>query len=482
MFPLLFGFLAGILVLDPVIAQPAKTMVDKAVVNSFNEPNGRSAFNISANEPLVIEEGEKTLVYESAPQDSKIKFNALGLRWEGEVPDGSSADFYYKVDNGDWQKMEMMEEDEHFSNLMSADGNKAYFKAVLKREHEAGSSPKIESVKFYFLDTSQSEAVRSAKGSGGVISRAEWGADESYRFWSPQYAEPKKFVIHHTAGGDGGDDPAATVRAIYYWHAVVLGWGDIGYNYLIDGQGNVYEGRYGGDGVIGAHTYNSYENINYNDGTIGIAVMGCYDSEGCYAPDTFTKKIRKSLTDLMANKSKRLKIKPKGKSTIFGNKSYNIVGHKKLDYTLCPGDRISSKMKKIRNITRNKYKKKTTQWRGEYDESNIEIAYYKKNTYKATVKYKNTGTRTWKQKKTWLKMYNDNKEDKISRFSHKKSWQDIYGKFYFMENEVRPGETATFKFKIRTPKNHGVYHNVFKLFINKNRVYKSRHLITTRVD
>ena len=56
--------------------------------------------------------------------------------------------------------------------------------------------------------------------------------------WPIQQAPIEKFIIHHTAGSDGGDDPAATIRGIYYWHAVVLGWGDMGYNFLIDGQGN----------------------------------------------------------------------------------------------------------------------------------------------------------------------------------------------------------------------------------------------------
>ena len=59
----------------------------------------------------------------------------------------------------------------------------------------------------------------------------------------------KKIIIHHTATSKI-DDPEASVRAIYYYHAVSRGWGDIGYNYIVDQNGKVYEGRYGGDGVV----------------------------------------------------------------------------------------------------------------------------------------------------------------------------------------------------------------------------------------
>ena len=60
------------------------------------------------------------------------------------------------------------------------------------------------------------------------------------------------------------------VRAIYYYHAVTLGWGDLGYHYLIDNQGNLYQGRYGtevnGLVVKGAHA------LGYNKNTMGVSI------------------------------------------------------------------------------------------------------------------------------------------------------------------------------------------------------------------
>ena len=93
-----------------------------------------------------------------------------------------------------------------------------------------------------------------------IISRAQWGADESFRFdangedkWPEECAPVKKFIIHHSGttlkdndknGVVDQQDYQSTIRAIYNWHAQVLNWGDIGYNYLIDPLGNIYQGRY----------------------------------------------------------------------------------------------------------------------------------------------------------------------------------------------------------------------------------------------
>jgi hypothetical protein len=64
-----------------------------------------------------------------------------------------------------------------------------------------------------------------------VISRAGWGADESLRFdstgkeiWPPAFYPVQKVVVHHTATQNSDPDPAATIRSIYYYHAVTQGW------------------------------------------------------------------------------------------------------------------------------------------------------------------------------------------------------------------------------------------------------------------
>ncbi|MBI2941017.1 MAG: N-acetylmuramoyl-L-alanine amidase, partial [Chloroflexi bacterium] len=125
-----------------------------------------------------------------------------------------------------------------------------------------------------------------------VISRAGWGADESYRFtatgierWPRDYRVVQKVVVHHTDTSTGGNDPAAIVRAIYYYHAVTRGWDDIGYNFLIDWRGNIYEGRYGGRGVVGGHA------LGFNYGSLGIGCIGNYANSGEAVPTAMKQSI-----------------------------------------------------------------------------------------------------------------------------------------------------------------------------------------------
>lgn len=113
--------------------------------------------------------------------------------------------------------------------------------------------------------------------SPSLNSLLQWLPDNNL---SPSDWQPvERIVIHYTATPN--NDPVqaiARIQSIYRFHAVTNGWGDIGYNYLIDQQGRIYEGRFGGNGVRAAHAYNSKEKNNYNYGTIGISFLGTYDS------------------------------------------------------------------------------------------------------------------------------------------------------------------------------------------------------------
>ncbi|MEK7068147.1 MAG: peptidoglycan recognition family protein, partial [Patescibacteria group bacterium] len=102
---------------------------------------------------------------------------------------------------------------------------------------------------------------------------------------SPSDWQPIERIIVHDTGCDianptcnNNQNPIATIQAIYRYHAVTRGWGDIGYNYIIDQQGRIYEGRWGGNGSRAAHVYVDRTKDNFNFGTIGIAVLGNYAS------------------------------------------------------------------------------------------------------------------------------------------------------------------------------------------------------------
>lgn len=112
-----------------------------------------------------------------------------------------------------------------------------------------------------------------------VTSRAGWGADESISPDPSEYnADVKAVFVHHTAGSNDYScaDSASVVRGIYAYHVQTNGWNDIGYNFLVDKCGTIFEGRKGGvdQPVLGAHTY------GWNRESTGISVLGEYTSAG----------------------------------------------------------------------------------------------------------------------------------------------------------------------------------------------------------
>jgi uncharacterized protein with LGFP repeats len=109
-----------------------------------------------------------------------------------------------------------------------------------------------------------------------IISRAQWGADESMRRGAPVYDNGiKAGIVHHSATGNdyAPGDSAGIVRSIFGYHTQTLGWGDIAYNALVDQYGQVFEGRFGGitKPVEGSHTG------GFNTNTWAVCMIGDFD-------------------------------------------------------------------------------------------------------------------------------------------------------------------------------------------------------------
>ena len=194
-----------------------------------------------------------------------------------------------------------------------------------------------------------------------VTTRSEWGANESYMTWTREYYEADHVVVHHTAGTNSytASQSASIVRGIYYYHAVTLGWGDIGYNFLVSKYGQVFEGRSGslasapGKMVAGGHA------LGVNNGTMGISMMGDYTSTsptsaqlnavgkmaGWFLARQGITSSTGSSSFVMGSPSALIKY-PKGSTQNF---TY-IFAHRDVNYTTCPGDVGYSKMGQIRSI------------------------------------------------------------------------------------------------------------------------------------
>jgi hypothetical protein len=187
-----------------------------------------------------------------------------------------------------------------------------------------------------------------------VVSRTAWGSpDGQGSRATPAYHPVRHMVVHHTADANSlraGQVWADRVRAIWSFHTITRGWGDIGYNYLIDPNGVVYEGRAGGDDAVGFH-----DTANY--GSLGVALIGTYSSVEP-PPAAFD-----SLVSLLAWKAAQKDIDPFGRSFYQGcaHSSFcssfnpgaiveNIAGHRHVtpERTSCPGDRLASRLPELR--------------------------------------------------------------------------------------------------------------------------------------
>ena len=190
-----------------------------------------------------------------------------------------------------------------------------------------------------------------------ISTREEWGANPAYLNWWPNYAPADHVVVHHTAGTNDytAEQSPSIVRGIYYYHAVILGWGDIGYNLLVDKYGQVFEGRYGtldsdpGTMVVGGHSYGA------NTGTMGIAMMGNYSF---VSPSSIQIERVGQMTGWFLARAGITDAYGSSRFTFRATQKYRrgqtidldtISAHRDVGYTTCPGDVGYSMMDWIRS-------------------------------------------------------------------------------------------------------------------------------------
>jgi hypothetical protein len=200
------------------------------------------------------------------------------------------------------------------------------------------------------------------------LSRAAWGADESLRFrngveyWPPEYYPTQTLTVHHTAGANNDPDPAATIRAIYYYQAIGQDWGDIGYHLLIDEAGRVYEGRWSGTDVYpvfdatlgadrrprmstGAHVY------LFNTGNAGVCLLGDFTNQ---LPTTAAVD---SLATVLAGLARINGLDPQGTTNYVNPVNppgttrtvRTISGHRDWAATQCPGNTFYPQLPALRD-------------------------------------------------------------------------------------------------------------------------------------
>lgn len=189
-----------------------------------------------------------------------------------------------------------------------------------------------------------------------IVTRTEWGAPANVNGLGA-LGTVKQITVHHTAqgaaysaaavAGVSQETGAKGVRAARASH-LHNGWTDIGYHFLVDGAGHVFQGRgYLQPGSLGPDrtppvlAKGSHVG-GHNTGNIGVNVLGCFGAKGerdC--GDVPSGEALTALTNLLAALCAAYGVSPSG-----------IVGHRDLAPTACPGDRLYTKLEGIRQALR----------------------------------------------------------------------------------------------------------------------------------
>lgn len=310
---------------------------------------------------VQVREESLSAALTSAAGPAPLAFTMVGVHWQGP------GEVWFRTASepgrfGPWRSARP--EDEDLPDLGTAEaGASAGWKVGNPWWTGSGRfiqykvSGRVDRLRTYFISSPVTEAdQRAAAGAEpsaaaataaaappqpAMVRRAGWGADETIVRGSPAYADRVRLsVVHHTAGTNNysASQARAIVRGIQRYHVLGNGWNDIGYNFLVDKYGKIYEGRAGGisRNVIGAHAQ------GFNTGSTGVAVLGTYGSSGISAA------ARAAVERLLAWRLDVAHVHPRSRLdfTSYGNERFPtgrvvrlraVSGHRDTGYTSCPG-------------------------------------------------------------------------------------------------------------------------------------------------
>ena len=283
-------------------------------------------------------------------------FVAFSIRVSGNAISKAIEAVYYKDINNEWQLFPVDENNfevnkYHAMAYLDVKSEQTQVKIILK---ELATLDDIKFNFYYPYETAFLE-TKAQKKSGNlntvktktlascncaaptVITRASWCPNNDCPPNSnPSSTDVKFLIVHHTAGANTSSDWAAVVRSIWNYHVNTNGWSDVGYNFLLDKEGNVYEGRE--DDTTGAHF------SGHNSGTSGMSLMGTYTT---VTPETA---MINSLKSLLAWKACVKGIDPIATKYHASSGSYiqTISGHRDGGSTECPGQKVYDMLPTIR--------------------------------------------------------------------------------------------------------------------------------------
>ena len=197
--------------------------------------------------------------------------------------------------------------------------------------------------------------LQAGPGQPPIIARGEWARGKCPPSRAPEYGAVELAFVHHTdnPNGYGAAEVPAMLRAIYLYHRYVRGWNDIGYNFVVDLYGRIFEARAGGidEAVVGAQAG------GYNVYSTGVAVLGSFSER------EISRAAQASLQRLIGWKLALHGTPVLGKVVVHVDPAgayYSrypagarvtlprVAGHRQADTTECPGDALYGQLGAIR--------------------------------------------------------------------------------------------------------------------------------------
>jgi hypothetical protein len=300
------------------------------------------------------------------------RFNLVGLTWHGGTV--SSLSFRVRRDGDRWSRWvavgsggddgpdrggrEFRRTQRTSNPLWAGDADELQLTAVSGRG--------VRAMRLHFVNTKGTATPRARlrtrlrraataadTSQPAIVPRAQWASDKCPPRAAPIYGEVKLAFIHHTVSANdyGPEDSAAMVLGICRYHRNTNGWNDIGYNFLVDRYGTIFEGRAGGisEAVVGAQAQ------GYNSSSTGIASLGTFSSDGQ------TEAGLGAIARLLSWKLAVHGVPPTGTVQVTsGGGATNrypagsrptfarISGHRDGDATACPGDGLYAQLPRLR--------------------------------------------------------------------------------------------------------------------------------------
>ena len=279
-------------------------------------------------------------VAELAPTDVK-SFSMVGVTWRSGVPNDAEVEVRWRND-GQWSKWSELHLD--LENTWTEGGRPGTEPQWV--DHADGIAVRVvadepstpRDLRVATVNPGKLAAttpVAASVGQPPIISRSNWGAKSSGGCDNPKYgATTRGAIVHHTAGSNSytKSDSASIVRSTQAYHMNGRDWCDIGYNFLIDKYGQIFEGRAGGidKPVRGAHAGNSA----VNEETMGVSLMGTFTSTDA------TAAMKSATVDLVAWRFSDYNVPAKGTYSLGGKTLNRIAGHRNVVSTECPGVKV----------------------------------------------------------------------------------------------------------------------------------------------